>query len=148
MNNYFYVTKIICYAVCVASVILSLSCDRKSMTGYHKYAPKKIANIETAKLMPSEAQNIYYKFEDCGFGININWKCELDEEFFLKFYNNQGMKILSQKPQDINIYFDYYNLWDMPEHYFFIYSPTVSSAGLYILYDRKLHILYGAYGDR
>lgn len=132
------------------SLVLPLASCTNSKTTEGKFAtrPTKIQGMNADRLMPPESTAIKYKCEDSGFGYAISWECNVTQNDFVNFAEKRGWNLLKKKPGNKNILFHFYGSFEMPEDYYYYFSPTASSAGLWIMYDKAKEILYGQYSDR
>lgn len=144
------ILRFITLSILMLSIVLFVaSCNNsKIIEGAFAVRPAKIHGMNADKFMPPEATAIKYKFHDTGFGYGFSWKCNVAQNDFINFAKRKNWKLLKEKPNNINPSFDFYGSFKMPEDYYYYFSPTASSAGLWIMYDKAKETLYGQYSDR
>jgi hypothetical protein len=146
----FIMLSIITLSIIMLSIVFYLaSCNNsKIIEGAFAVRPANIHGMNADKLMPPEATAIKYKIHDTGFGYGISWKCNVAQNDFINFAKRKNWKLLKKEPDNRNISFAFYGSWKMPEDYYYYFSPTASSSGLWIMYDKAKETLYGQYSDR
>lgn len=104
--------------------------------------------IRSDQFIPPEANNLEYNLSS-GFGTFLDWKCQVEEQDFLRFAQCRKWDLATEVPSSGRLsWLPSYGNGELPSSLDYISVPSASSGGLDVLFDRSTGMMYGSYSSR